>query len=207
MNDNNHIPHRLPPLIEVGDVILSTDILTECFCCDLDACGGICCVEGDVGAPLTLDEVGKLENVLDEVWPDLSAAAQAVIDQQGVAYTDRDGDLVTSIVNGKDCVFTCYNEKGCCFCATEKAFREGRTSWCKPISCYLYPIREKRFAGGLIGLNYHRWNVCSEAVKRGRELNLPVYKFLRDPLIKRFGEEWYKELEGVAEALLSPKEE
>ena len=191
MNDNNHIPHRLPPLIEVGDVILSTDILTECFCCDLDACGGICCVEGDAGAPLTLDE----------------AAAQAVIDQQGVAYTDRDGDLVTSIVNGKDCVFTCYNEKGCCFCATEKAFREGRTSWCKPISCYLYPIREKRFAGGLIGLNYHRWNVCSEAVKRGRELNLPVYKFLRDPLIKRFGEEWYKELEGVAEALLSPKEE
>lgn len=207
MNDNNHIPHRLPPLIEVGDVILSTDILTECFCCDLDACGGICCVEGDAGAPLTLDEVGGLENVLDEVWPDLSAAAQAVIDQQGVAYTDRDGDLVTSIVNGKDCVFTCYNEKGCCFCATEKAFREGRTSWCKPISCYLYPIREKRFAGGLIGLNYHRWNVCSEAVKRGRELNLPVYKFLRDPLIKRFGEEWYKELEGVAEALLSPKEE
>lgn len=145
--------------------------------------------------------------MLDEVWPDLSAAAQAVIDQQGVAYTDRDGDLVTSIVNGKDCVFTCYNEKGCCFCATEKAFREGRTSWCKPISCYLYPIREKRFAGGLIGLNYHRWNVCSEAVKRGRELNLPVYKFLRDPLIKRFGEEWYKELEGVAEALLSQKEE
>ena len=207
MNDNNHIPHRLPPLIEVGDVILSTDILTECFCCDLDACGGICCVEGDAGAPLPLDEVGELENVLDEVWPDLSAAAQAVIDQQGVAYTDRDGDLVTSIVNGKDCVFTCYNEKGCCFCATEKAFREGRTSWCKPISCYLYPIREKRFAGGLIGLNYHRWNVCSEAVKRGRELNLPVYKFLRDPLIKRFGEEWYKELEGVAEALLSPKEE
>ena len=205
MNDNNHIPHRLPPLIEVGDVILSTDILTECFCCDLDACGGICCVEGDAGAPLTLDEVGELENVLDEVWPDLSAAAQAVIDQQGVAYTDRDGDLVTSIVNGKDCVFTCYNEKGCCFCATEKAFREGRTSWCKPISCYLYPIREKRFAGGLIGLNYHRWNVCSEAVKRGRELNLPVYKFLRDPLIKRFGEEWYKELEGVAEALLSQK--
>lgn len=111
MNDNNHIPHRLPPLIEVGDVILSTDILTECFCCDLDACGGICCVEGDAGAPLTLDEVGELENVLDEVWPDLSAAAQAVIDQQGVAYTDRDGDLVTSIVNGKDCVFTCYNEK------------------------------------------------------------------------------------------------
>lgn len=207
MNDNNHIPRRLPPLIEVGDVILSTDILTECFCCDLDACGGICCVEGDAGAPLTLDEVVELENVLDEVWPDLSAAAQAVIDQQGVAYTDRDGDLVTSIVNGKDCVFTCYNEKGCCFCATEKAFREGRTSWCKPISCYLYPIREKRFAGGLIGLNYHRWNVCSEAVKRGRELNMPVYKFLRDPLIKRFGEEWYKELEGVAEALLSQKEE
>lgn len=189
------------PILQVGDVILSPDILTECFCCDLDACGGACCIEGDAGAPLRMEEVGELENVLDEVWPELSAEAQSVIDRQGVAYTDEEGDLVTSIVRGKDCVFTCYSPDGCCYCATEKAFREGRTSWCKPISCYLYPIREKRFSNGLVGLNYHRWNVCHAAVKKGCELGLPVYKFLKDPLIARFGAEWYAELEQMADEL------
>lgn len=189
------------PILQVGDVILSPDILTECFCCDLDACGGACCIEGDAGAPLRMEEVGELENVLDEVWPELSAEAQSVIDRQGVAYTDEEGDLVTSIVRGKDCVFTCYSPDGCCYCATEKAFREGRTAWCKPISCYLYPIREKRFSNGLVGLNYHRWNVCHAAVKKGRELGLPVYKFLKDPLIARFGAEWYAELEQMADEL------
>lgn len=189
------------PILQVGDVILSPDILTECFCCDLDACGGACCIEGDAGAPLRMEEVGELENVLDEVWPELSAEAQSVIDRQGVAYTDEEGDLVTSIVCGKDCVFTCYSPDGCCYCATEKAFREGRTAWCKPISCYLYPIREKRFSNGLVGLNYHRWNVCHAAVKKGRELGLPVYKFLKDPLIARFGAEWYAELEQMADEL------
>ena len=190
-----------PPIIEVGDVILSTEILTECFCCDLDACKGQCCVEGDSGAPLALDEVGQLENVLDEVWPDLSAKAQSLIDTQGVAYTDSEGDLVTSIVNGKDCVFTCYGADGCCYCATDKAFREGRTAWCKPISCAMYPIREKALSHGLVGLQYHRWNICKPAVEKGRELHLPIYKFLRDPLIRRFGQEWYDELCQVAEEL------
>ena len=188
-------------ILQVGDVLISPDILTEYFCCDLDACGGACCIEGDAGAPLTLDEVGELENILDDVWPDLSASAQSVIDRHGVAYTDEEGDLVTSIVNGKDCVFTCYSPDGCCYCAAEKAYRAGKTSWCKPISCYLYPIREKRFANGISALNYHRWSVCSAAVKKGRELKLPIYKFLKDPLIRRFGEDWYKELEEMVEQL------
>ena len=189
------------PILQVGDVILSPDILTEYFCCDLEACKGACCIEGDAGAPLQLEEVAELENVLDDVWPDLSAAAQSTIDRQGVAYTDQEGDLVTSIVRGKDCVFTCYSPDDCCYCSTEKAFREGRTQWCKPISCYLYPIREKRFSGGLVGLNYHRWNICADAVKKGKELQLPVYKFLKDPLIRRFGQEWYNELETLVEDL------
>lgn len=192
---------RIPPIIQVGDVLLSSDIFTECFCCDLDACKGQCCVEGDSGAPLTLDEVTHLENVLDEVWPELSATAQATIDHQGVAYTDSEGDLVTSIVHGRDCVFTCYNAEGCCFCATDKAFREGRTSWCKPISCALYPIREKRFNGGLVGLQYRRWDVCRPAVKKGHELGLRIYQFLKDPLTRRFGAEWYEELCQVAKEL------
>ena len=157
-------------------------------------------MEGDAGAPVTLDEIAGIEESLDEVWGDLSASAQSVIDRQGVAYTDQDGDMVTSIVGGKDCVFTCHSD-GCCFCALEKAYRDGRIKFCKPISCALYPIREVQLKNGLVGLNYHRWDVCKAAVKKGRELQLPVYKFLREPLIHRFGEEWYKALEAAAEEL------
>lgn len=189
-------------IIQVGDVLVSPDIITEKFCCDLDKCKGQCCVEGDAGAPLTLDEVAGIEDSLDVVWSDMSASAQAVVDKQGVAYTDRDGDLVTSIVGGKDCVFTCY-ENGCCLCALERAYRNGKTKFVKPISCALYPIREKRFAAGMVGLNYNRWDVCRDAVKKGRELNLPVYKFLEGPLTRRFGKEWYQELCATAEMLLS----
>ena len=115
-----------------------------------------------------------------------------------MAYTDRDGDLVTSIVGGKDCVFTCY-EGDCCLCALERAHRAGKTSFIKPISCALYPIREKRFANGTVALNYNRWDVCKDAVKKGRELGLPVYKFLEGPLTRRFGKEWYAALCEVAE--------
>jgi len=210
----------IPPIIEVGGILLSSDILTERFCCDLSKCKGICCVEGDAGAPVTLDEIGEIENLLDDVWPDLSAQAQAVIDQQGVAYTDREGDLVTSIVGGKDCVFTYYGNiedwethepiTGCCLCALEKACRSGNrdsqssilnSQFVKPISCALYPIREKCFSDGTVALNYHRWAVCADAVRKGQELDLPVYKFLKNPLIRRFGEAWYQELCDVAEEL------
>ena len=180
-------------IIEIDDILVSSDIFTEEFCCDLDACKGNCCVEGDAGAPVTLDEIGGIEDALDTVWDDMSASAQAVVDKQGVAYTDRDGDLVTSIVGGKDCVFTCY-EDDCCLCALERAYRSGKTGFCKPISCALYPIREKRLGNGMIALNYNRWDVCRDAVKKGRELHLPVYKFLKEPLIRRFGAEFYEKL-------------
>lgn len=202
---------QIPPILQVGDILISSDILTELFCCDLSACKGQCCIEGDAGAPVTLDEIGEIEDALDETWSDLSATAQAVIDKQGVAYTDQEGDLVTSIVNGKDCVFTYYDDiedfnthepiKGCCLCALEKAFRAGKSTFCKPISCALYPIREKRFSDGTVALNYHRWDVCKDAVKKGRELSLPVYKFLEGPLVRRFGQEWYDELCNVAHEL------
>lgn len=192
---------KIPPIIDVGGILLSSDILTEHFCCDYEKCHGICCVEGDAGAPVTLDEIAGMEDALDTVWTDLSAQAQAVIDQQGVACTDRDGDLVTSIVGGRDCVFTCYDGENC-LCALEKAFRNGKTGFCKPISCALYPIREKTFSDGTVALNYHRWTVCADAVKKGREEQIPVYKFLREPLIRRFGEAWYQELCEVADMLL-----
>ena len=119
-----------------------------------------------------------------------------------MAYTDRDGDLVTSIVGGKDCVFTCY-ENGCCLCALERAYRAGKTGFCKPISCALYPIREKKFRDGIVALNYNQWDVCRDAGRKGNELKLPVYKFLEGPLVRRFGQEWYDELCAVAEAFLA----
>ncbi len=197
---------KLPPILQVADVLISSDILTEEFCCDLEVCRGICCVEGDAGAPVNLDEVMEIENSVDAVWQDLSASAQAVIDRQGVAYTDRDGDLVTSIVGGKDCVFTCYDDlplsgdsgstvvKNCCLCALEKACRAGKTSFVKPISCALYPIREKVFSDGTVALNYHRWDICRCGREKGKQLHLPLYQFLKGPLVRRFGEAWYEEL-------------
>lgn len=181
-------------MLQVGDVLLSSDLITEYFCCDPSACKGQCCVDGDSGAPLTEEEVMEMENVLPVVRDLLSPKALAVIEKQGVAYLDGDGDLVTSIVDGKDCVFTCY-EDGCCLCASDKRFREGKAAWCKPISCALYPIREKRLSGGLVGLNYHRWEVCDVARRKGKELKLPIYQFLKEPLIRRFGTAWYDELE------------
>ena len=155
-------------------------------------------MEGDAGAPVTLEEIAEIEDCLDEVWGDLSASAQAVIDKQGVAYTDQEGDLVTSIVRGKDCVFTFYDDlegiHDCCLCALEKAFRKGNTRFCKPVSCALYPIRAKKIGENLVGLNYNRWDVCKAAIEKGEALNLPLYQFLKDPLIRRFGEDWYQEL-------------
>lgn len=210
---------EIPPIIQVGDVLLSSDIITEYFCCDLDDCHGACCVEGDAGAPVTLDEVMEIEGMLDEVWNDLSASAQAVIDKQGVAYTDQEGDLVTSIVGGKECVFASLssfpsakgeeNTNPCWLCMLEKAAREKTNSqfsivncqFVKPISCALYPIRVKQFSNGLVGLNYNRWNICEGGRKKGRELKLPVYRFLKEPLIRRFGEAWYQELCDFAESL------
>lgn len=174
-------------LIEVGDVILHTDILTEYFCCDIESCHGRCCEEGDAGAPVTLDEIADIETQLDTLWQRLPASAQAVIDRQGVAYSDPEGELVTSIIYGGNCVFR--GSEGC-------LLRQ------RPISCHLYPIREKRL-GDFTGLNYHRWNICQDAVRLGTERNVRIYQFLREPLIRRFGKEWYDELCTIAKELLT----
>ena len=199
----------IPPILQIGHVLISSDILTELFCCDLEVCKGACCVEGDAGAPVTLDEVMEIEDRLDAVWSDLSASAQSVIDRQGVAYTDQEGDLVTSIVGGKDCVFTCHDDldlgdgrtvHDCCLCALER--RCTSQSFVKPMSCALYPIREKTFGDGTVGLNYHQWDICRCGREKGRRLGLHVYQFLKGPLTRRFGAEWYQELCNVAEELL-----
>ena len=200
-----HTSRREIPILQVGKVLLSTEIVTEYFCCDLSACHGQCCVDGESGAPLTLDEAAELERLLPMIEDSLSAEARKVIADQGVAYVDVEGDLVTSIVNGQDCVFTCY-EDGCCLCAAERAYREQLTDWCKPISCALYPIREKRLSNGYVGLNYHRWSVCDPARRKGQELRLPLYRFLKAPLTRRFGEAWYKKLEATVDAFQAMKQ-
>lgn len=128
-------------MIQIDNTLVSLDVLERQFLCDLSHCKGICCVEGDSGAPLLEEEVGELEKALPVIWDDLAPKAQEIIKKQGVAYIDEEGDLVTSIVNGKDCVFTCYDADGTCKCAVEKAYREGKLSFYKPVSCHLYPIR------------------------------------------------------------------
>jgi len=186
-------------MVQVGDVIVSFDVLREKFSCDLDACKGACCVEGDAGAPVTLDEIAEIESLLPDIEDDLTPEACAIIARQGVAYTDPAGDLVTSIVGGKDCVF-CMKKGGMTLCAIEKAWREGRTSFMKPVSCHLYPIRVSHF-GQYYALNYNRWDICKAAVIKGEKDGIPIYRFLREPLIRRFGQAWYDELELVVSEL------
>lgn len=187
-------------MVEIKDTVVSFDLFEERFCCDLDSCKGICCVEGDCGAPLEIEEIGKIEEVLPEIWNMLPEKSRKVIDEQGVAYIDPEGEMVTSIVDGKDCVFAFHDkEDGCCKCAIEKAYREGKIDFMKPVSCHLYPVRVKKYEK-FTAVNYHRWDVCQCAVRKGCALKLPVYKFLKEPLIRRFGKDWYKELELAADA-------
>lgn len=194
-------------MVEILDTLVSLDLFKVFFCCDLSKCHGICCVEGDAGAPVDIEEVGLLEDSLDVVWDDLSKEAQAQIDAEGVVYPDRDGELVTQIINGKDCVFVRYDNisldggktRGprCALCAIDSAFRNGKTKWQKPISCALYPVRLSK-VGGMTAVNVHKWDVCEPARQLGKKLQLPVYKFLKEPLIRRFGQEWWDECDLVA---------
>ena len=186
-------------MVEIGNTVVSFELFEQQFCCDLGVCMGECCIEGDAGAPLEESELAELEKALPIVWDDLSDECKRVINEQGVAYRDEDGDLVTSIVNGRECVFT-YTDPvdGCCKCALEKAYREGKSAFYKPISCHLYPVRLTKYSD-FTAVNYHRWQVCNCAEKLGAKLKLPVYKFLKEPLIRKFGEDWYKELCKAAE--------
>ncbi len=186
-------------MIQIDDTIISFDLLEERFVCDLITCKGICCVEGDAGAPLEYDEIDRLKDVLPLIWDDLPPASKEVIERQGVFYIDEDdGEPVTSIVGNKECVFA-YREKesGIWKCSVEKAYREGKTDFYKPISCHLYPVRLHRMKA-LTAVNVHRWNVCDCARTLGDKLNIPVFQFLKEPLIRRFGREWFEQLEIAA---------
>lgn len=187
-------------MLQIQDTLISLDVIEQKFCCNLTHCRGICCVEGDCGAPVELEEVAELENALPHIWDDLADEAKQLIKEQGVVYADRQGELVTSIVNGKDCVFTCYDSEGTCLCAVEKAWREGKISFMKPISCHLYPIRTKKYPD-YTAVNYQEWSICSGARLFGQQIGLPVYQFLKEPLVRKFGQDWYDELNIAAEHL------
>lgn len=181
-------------MLQIDDTIISLDLLDEKFVCDLATCKGSCCIEGDDGAPLEEEEVKIIEELLPLIWDDLSEASKEVIRRQGVSYIDDDGEPVTSIVNGAECVFTYTDANGICKCAIEKAYREGKTGFYKPISCHLYPVRLQKY-NEYIAVNYHRWGICSCARKLGGKLSVPVYQFLKEPLIRKFGEPWFEQLE------------
>ena len=188
-------------MLQIGDALVSLDLIEQFFCCNLDKCLGECCIEGDAGAPISKQEYEKIKEILPEIWDDLLPQAQDVIKKQGVGYIDEEGDLVTSIVDGKNCVFTCYGNNGMCYCAIEKAYREGRIDYYKPISCHLYPVRLIEYPQ-FTAVNYHRWKICKAAEVLGRKENIRLYQFLKEPLIRRFGKEWYDELCEACEAYL-----
>lgn len=181
-------------MLEIGkNTLVSLDLVERFFHCNLDDCLGECCIAGDAGAPLTLEEAEELERLLPRILPYLSPKAQKVVEEEGVSYIDQEGDLVTQLVDGANCVFTTFAENGVCLCALEKARRSGEKDFFKPISCALYPVRVKEY-DGFTAVNYHRWKICKGAEVMGRAKNIRAYEFLREPLTRRFGKEWYDEL-------------
>lgn len=204
MCDNNEINHSQDyndVMLQIKNTLISLDLVERYFCCDLDSCLGECCIDGDAGAPITEDERRKLEEVLPAVIDDLLPAARREIEENGVAYVDCEGDLVTSIVDGRNCVFTTYGPGGMCMCALEKAWREGRIDFMKPMSCHLYPVRIREY-DGFTAVNFHRWKICKCAEILGRKNGIRAYRFLEGPLVRRFGREWYDELVEAADAYL-----
>ena len=185
-------------LVEIKDKLVTTQLFEEQFVCNLSACKGACCIEGDAGAPLTFEEVDIIEDALEEIKPYMRAEGIEAVDNKGVFYLDQDGEPVTTLVNGAECAFVFFDEQGITKCAIEKAQQEGKIEYKKPISCHLYPIRVRKFQD-YEALNYDRWDICSDACDLGKSLQVPVYKFLKEPIIRAWGEAFFKELEIVDE--------
>lgn len=183
-------------MIEVEDKLLSEDLFDNYFCCDLADCKGACCIEGDSGAPLEIEEIALIEDAIDAIKPYLTEKGIQAIEKDGVFTIDSDGDYTTTLIDGGECAFVFRNE-GIALCAIEKAFREGKIENIKPISCHLYPIRRKRFSDGFEGLNYHRWNVCQGAVRNGEAKNCKVYEGVKSAIVRAYGEEFYGHLVAI----------
>jgi len=181
-------------MIVIGDVILSDDIAEQFFVCDIEKCKGACCVEGDLGAPLEEDEKPKLEAVFEDVKPYMTQKGIEEIEKQGIYILDEEGDYSTPTIDHRECAYAVYDEKGILKCSIEQAYLDGKSEFRKPISCHLYPIRITKY-DQYDALNYDRWQICSPACGLGTALGVPVYRFLKEALIRKYGEAWYKQLE------------
>lgn len=184
-------------MFQLGKTIVSEELLKEEFVCNISACKGECCVAGDAGAPLVKEEVKILENIFEKVKPYMSKKGIDAVLEQGTSIITPSGDLETPLVNDKECVYVVFDDKGVACCAIEQAYNSGVIDWKKPISCHLYPVRVQDYSE-FSAVNYDRWSICSDACSLGKELKVPVYKFVKEALIRKFGKDWYDTLEKVA---------
>ncbi len=187
-------------MFQLGKTIVSEDVIEKDFLCNLSACKGACCIDGDAGAPLEKDEAKILEEIYPKIKPFLRQEGIDVIEEQGAFITTEEGELETPLINGADCAYVIFDEKNVALCAIEEAYNQGEVTWKKPVSCHLYPIRVQDYSE-FSAVNYHKWQICDDACTLGEELGVPVYKFVKEALIRKFGEDWYMELEKVANNL------
>lgn len=180
-------------MIIVENAVISDDIKENFFVCNLEKCKGACCIEGDAGAPLEVDELKTLEDIYDDIEPFLTQAGREVIEKEGKYVKDQDGDYCTPTIGGKECAYAIWDKKGILKCGIEQAYLAGKTNFKKPISCHLYPLRITPY-DHYDAINYHRWHICSPACSLGKELHVPLYRFLKEALIRKYGEVWYDEL-------------
>lgn len=187
-------------MFQLGKTIVSEDIIEKDFVCNLNACKGACCVDGDAGAPLNKDETKILKDIYPKLKPYLRQEGHQAIKEQGTFITTKDGEFETPLVKGADCAYVNFDEEGIAKCAIEEAYYQGVVAWKKPLSCHLYPVRVKDYSE-FSAVNYHKWQICDDACTLGKELQVPIYKFVKDALIRKFGEDWYLELEKVAQKM------
>ncbi|OUS01397.1 hypothetical protein A9Q86_06320 [Flavobacteriales bacterium 33_180_T64] len=185
-------------MFQLGKTIVSEAIIEKDFVCNLSACKGACCIDGDAGAPLDAEEVQILKDIYPNVKPFLRQEGIKVIEQQGTSVVTDFGDFETPLINGADCAYVIFDDKNTALCGIEEAYNQGEVSWKKPVSCHLYPIRVKDYSE-FSAVNYDKWDICDDACTLGKELQVPVYKFVKEALVRKFGEDWYAELEKVAE--------
>lgn len=190
-------------IIEVGNTLISTEIFSTNFVCHLEKCKGACCIEGDRGAPLEKEEISRIERNLEAIKPYMTPDCLDLLASEGFHEGTEIDDIATTCLPTGECVFA-YREKGILGCAMEKAYKEGKTDFYKPMSCHLYPIRLGK-VGDFESVNYHEWDICKAACNLGNELNLPVFRFLKEPLIRKYGKDWYGELELIYDEFVKIK--
>ena len=164
-------------MFQLGKTIVSEDIIEKDFVCNLSACKGACCVDGDAGAPLDKEEVIILEEIYPKVKPFLRKEGIKAIEKQGTSITTEDGELETPLIDNADCAYVIFDENDTALCAIEEAYNQGEVKWKKPVSCHLYPVRVKDYSE-FSAVNYHKWYICDDACSLGKELKVPFYKLI-----------------------------